>query len=152
MDRAFSVAAPPQAVWPWLEQLGKRRAGWYLPLQVERFVPRGRRAIRHVNTAYGGLRVGDVIPDYGGRRATFEVAIVEPPRHLVYTSRRGRTYVSWAIVLTPEDAGARVHLRLRLDPVKHVRLAEVGGGLVDALTIAGMAAGLSERVAGHRKN
>ena len=68
--------------------------------------------------------------------------------HLVYRSRRGRTYVSWAIVLTAEDGGTRVHLRLRLAPVRHERIAEVGGGLFDALTIAGMAAGLRERLAG----
>jgi len=43
MDRAFTVDAPAEAVWPWLVQLGKNRAGWYLPRGVERFVPRGRR-------------------------------------------------------------------------------------------------------------
>jgi hypothetical protein len=151
MDRAFSVAAPPEVVWPWLEQLGKRRAGWYLPRRVERVVPRGRRAIRRLDPTYGGLRVGDVIPDYGGKDETFEVALIEHPRHLVYSSRRGRTYVSWAIVLTPENGGTRVHLRLRLSPVKHERIAAVGGGLFDALTIAGMAAGLRERLAEQRK-
>ena len=52
-------------------------------------------------------------------------------------------------MLTPEDGGTRVHLRLRLAPVKHERIAEVGGGLFDALTIAGMAAGLRERLAEH---
>ena len=31
MDRAFEVSAPPDVVWPWLVQLGKARAGWYLP-------------------------------------------------------------------------------------------------------------------------
>ena len=40
MDRAFTVAAPPAAVWPWLVQLGKKRAGWYLPRAIERFLPR----------------------------------------------------------------------------------------------------------------
>ena len=55
-------------------------------------------------------------------------------------------------MLTPENGGTRVHLRLRLAPVKHRRIAEVGGGLFDALTIAGMAAGLRERLAGQRKN
>jgi hypothetical protein len=49
MDRAFTVAAPPDAVWPWVLQLGKRRAGWYLPGSVERFIPRGRRALRHID-------------------------------------------------------------------------------------------------------
>ena len=41
-----------------------------------------------------------------------------------------------------------MHLRLRLGPVRRVWLAEHVGGLFDALTIAGMAAGLRERVAG----
>jgi hypothetical protein len=36
MDRAFDLAAPPEAVWPWFLQLGKKRAGWYLPRFVER--------------------------------------------------------------------------------------------------------------------
>jgi hypothetical protein len=27
--RAITIAAPPEAVWPWLVQVGARRAGWY---------------------------------------------------------------------------------------------------------------------------
>jgi len=42
MDRAFTVAAAPAAVWPWLVQLGKKRAGWYLPASAERFLPPAR--------------------------------------------------------------------------------------------------------------
>jgi hypothetical protein len=64
----------------------------------------------------------------------------------VYTSRRGRTDVSWSIRLRPLEEGAtRVQLRLRLGPVRHKRLAETIGGRFDLLTIAGMAAGLEER-------
>ncbi|MGH3458433.1 hypothetical protein, partial [Aeromicrobium sp.] len=44
MDRAFTLDASPSVVWPWLVQVGKDRAGWYLPHVVERFVPRRRRA------------------------------------------------------------------------------------------------------------
>jgi hypothetical protein len=40
-----------------------------------------------------------------------------------------------------------VHLRLRLGPVRRVRLATHVGGAFDALTIAGLAAGLRERLA-----
>ena len=32
MDRAFTLAATPEQTWPWLVQLGKQRAGWYLPV------------------------------------------------------------------------------------------------------------------------
>ncbi|GAB3662809.1 hypothetical protein GCM10027596_25070 [Nocardioides korecus] len=31
MDRAFTIDAAPTELWPWLLQLGKHRAGWYLP-------------------------------------------------------------------------------------------------------------------------
>ena len=56
--------------------------------------------------------------------------------------------LSWAIVLHPEPASrTRVHLRLRLAGLGHRRLVEIGGGLLDLLTIAGLAAGLRERLA-----
>lgn len=105
MDRAFTLRVAPEAVWPWLVQLGKNRAGWYLPRTVERLVP---------------------------------------------PSRRGHTDVTWVLVLAPEQTevgpGTRVHLRLRLGPVRHVLLAERLGGAFDLLTVAGLAAGLRERV------
>jgi hypothetical protein len=148
MDRGFAVPGTPQQVWPWLVQLGKGRGGWYLPRSVERFVPRSRRAARSVQPQWQGLRVGDVIPDYGGPKEYFEAVEVESARHLVYRSERGRMRVSWSITLTAYDGGTRVHLRLRLGPVRRVWLAETGGDLIDALTIAGMAAGLRERLEG----
>jgi len=148
MDRAFTVPAAPDAVWPWLVQLGKRRAGWYLPRRIERFLPSGRRALRDIAPAYQRLAVGDVIPDYGGRDETFTVVAIDPPRHLVYRTRRGHTEVTWSITLTGAEPGqTRVALRLRMAPVRHRRLASTGGELIDWLTVAGMAAGLRERLA-----
>jgi hypothetical protein len=147
MDRGFDLAAPPEEVWPWLVQLGKRRAGWYLPATVERLVPRRRRALRHLELRLLEHEVGDVIPDWGGADATFTLAATDPTRTLLYTSRRGSTDLTWCLRLTPVAAGAtRLHLRLRLGPVRHRRLASTFGGAVDALTVAGLAAGLRERV------
>jgi hypothetical protein len=140
------VPGSPQTVWPWLVQLGKRRAGWYLPRQVERIVPRSRRAIRRIDPQWQCLEVGDIIPDYGGRDGTFEVAWIEPRVSLVYTSLRGRTHLSWSITLEPlagsRSPCTRVFLRLRLAPVRHLRLANTVGEFFDVLTVAGMAAGL----------
>jgi hypothetical protein len=146
MDRAFEVSAPPDAVWPWLVQLGKERGGWYLPKRVERLIPRSRRAVRRVDPRWLDLTPGDVIPDYGGRDATFTVHQLVRDSVLVFTSRRGRVDVSWSIKLTPVDTEAtRVQLRLRLGPVRHKWLVDTVGELIDVLTIAGMAAGLEER-------
>jgi hypothetical protein len=155
MDRAFTVPAPPEQVWPWLVQLGKQRAGWYLPARAERFLPRSRRAARSVNRAWLSLRPGDVIPDYGGRHETFEVAAITAPSSLVYRSRRGHIDVTWSLTLEPAPGppGApgpghtRIFLRLQMALVRHQRLARTAGELVDLLTVAGMAAGLKERLA-----
>jgi len=151
MDRAFTVAAAPAAVWPWIEQLGKKRAGWYLPRTVERFLPPNGRAVRDIRPAWHHLSVGDIVPDYGGQHASFEVAATEPPSSLVYRSVRGRMTMTWSITLlpVPDAAGVehtRVHLRLRLAPVRRKWLAETAGGFIDLLTIAGLAAGLKERL------
>ena len=151
MDRGFTVAASPEVLWPWLIQLGKGRAGWYLPRSVERFLRQNRRATRQIDARWQALKVGDVVPDYGGPNETFTVAILRAPTTLVYQSWRGQLNLTWAITLTAlPDAGqhsTRVHLRLRLGPVVHRRLAETVGELFDVLTVQAMAAGLRERLA-----
>ena len=148
MNRAFTVPGAPATVWPWIEQLGKRRAGWYLPSRIETFVPRSRRASRSIDAEWLNLRVGDVIPDYGGRHATFTVAAIAPPTSLVYQSVRGHTTLTWSITLEPAapPEHTRVFLRLQLAPVRRKWLANTAGELFDALTVAGMAAGLRERL------
>lgn len=146
MDRGFDLPTPPEVVWPWLLQLGKRRAGWYFPRAVERFIPPRRRGIRHLDQRWQGLAVGDVIPDYGGADATFTVEQIEAPRLIVYSSLRGEAGVSWVLHLEERGATTRLHLRLRIGPVKHPRLVGTAGGWFDLLTIAGLAAGLRERL------
>ncbi|MGA2757165.1 MAG: hypothetical protein ABSF58_07420 [Solirubrobacteraceae bacterium] len=150
MDRAFTLPGHAADVWPWFLQLGKRRAGWYLTTALERAIPRSRRALRRIDPKLTQLRVGDVIPDWGGRNATFEVVRVEPPAALVYGSTRGSVKLSWAIVLgdggSSEEPTTRVQLRLRLSPVRRLWLARSAGALVDLLTVAGLASGLRERL------
>jgi hypothetical protein len=166
MDSAFTLLAPPELVWPWLQQLGKRRAGWYLSRGIEAVLPPGRRAIRRIDDRWQHLGVGDVIPDYGGADATFAVAEIAPPSHLVYTSQRGRTAISWSLNLAPIDlvtagpapsdlssgsTASRVRIRLRLAGIERPRLVRHLGGAVDRLTIAGMATGLQQRLDDHSR-
>ena len=147
MDRAFTLDAPPDVVWPWVVQLGKRRAGWYFPALVERVVPLGRRGLRRIDHRHQELSVGDVVPDWGGPDATFTVVEMEPARHLLYGSTRGRTHLTWCLRLTPvEGHRTRLQLRLRLAPVRQRFVAQQLGGLFDQLTVMGLAAGLRERV------
>jgi hypothetical protein len=137
MDRAFTLDAPPETVWPWLAQLGKRRAGWYLPRLIERFLPPGRRAAWEIHPEWQHLKVGDIIPDYGGKHATFHVAQIQAPQSIVYTSRRGKVSLTWSITLEPLEpltadrpTRTRVSLRLRMAPVKWKRLCRHRDGLI----------------------
>lgn len=145
MDRAFTLPGSPDQVWPWFEQLGKGRSGWYFPRSVERLIPPSRRGLWHLDPTLT-LAVGDVIADWGGEHATFEVAEISAPTTLVHVSTRGSVRLSWAITLAEHAGGTRVHLRLRLGGVKRERLAEAVGGAFDAATIAGLAAGLRQRL------
>ncbi|MBA3745327.1 hypothetical protein [Sporichthya sp.] len=134
---------------PWLVQLGKGRAGWYFPSWFERLLPPKNRAIRMIDPRWQGLTVGDMVPDYGKDETLALVS--RDPDTLVYESWRKHMQVTWVLMLRPVRArdgreGTRVHLRLRLGPVKHPRLVGIYGDLFDYLTILGMAAGLRERV------
>ncbi|HEY2221172.1 hypothetical protein [Actinomycetospora sp.] len=146
MDRAFDLPAAPETVWPWFAQLGRNRAGWYLPAWIERAVPSRGRGLRRIEPTLQHLAPGDVIDDWGGRDATFTIVEHTPPTTLVHRSERGELRISWAIVLRPGAAGTRVHLRFRIAGVRRVWLVRTGGELADLLTVAGLAAGLRERV------
>lgn len=157
MDRVLALNGPPDAVWPWLEQLGKQRAGWYLPRVVEVVIPRSRRGAHHLDSRWQGLRAGNTIPDWGPGSPTFEVLQLDRPRHLVYWSERPRSdrrgvvrpplRLTWALVLDPRGDDSRLQLRLRLDlghPAGPV--AVYGGGLIDWLTVRLLGYGLNERL------
>jgi hypothetical protein len=153
IDRATTLPAPPEQVWPWIVQLGKLRGGWYLPAWLETAVPAARRGLRVIDPRWQGLAPGDVIPDWGGADATFEVVVLEAPRALVHRSTRPRPgrdplELSWALVLTPQGRRTRLHLRLRINSVGRRAPALVAtlAGLVDEVTVRPMFAGLAERL------
>ena len=170
MDRAVTLPAPPERVWPWLVQLGKERAGWYLPGWLERAVPRGRRSLRFLDSDFQELAPGDEVPDWGPGEPRFRAVIVDPPRALVYLTARDREnghrwpesgppypdsvlVASWALVLSPaaardRAAGTRLHVRLRIHQVgkRAPWLAARIGGLIDEATVRPLFAGLAERL------
>jgi hypothetical protein len=140
-DRVTTLPASPEVVWPWIVQLGKGRAGWYMTRRVERFLP--RKAIRHIDPRWQTLQVGDRVPDYGG---WFEVAEIDPPHRLVYRGHRGSFRYTWELRL----AGSELHLRFagssdEWGPAT-TRVLRLFGGLMDYATTELMFAGLRERL------
>ncbi|MBA3990921.1 MAG: hypothetical protein H0X54_07775 [Propionibacteriales bacterium] len=158
MDRVLEFDAARETVWPWLVQLGKRRAGWYMPRSVEIFVPASRRALRHLDGRWLDLAVGDVVPDWGPGTPQFEVFEIDAPSHLVYLSRRPRTprrghhrpplKLTWALALSDlVPQRSRLRLRLRIDLGHRAGpVATYGGGCFDWATVELMGRGLDERL------
>ena len=170
LDRAVTLPAPPERVWPWLVQLGKERAGWYMPGWIEPVIPSARRGLRYIDKDYQQLTEGDQVPDWGPGDPVFRAAVVDPPRTLVYLTARDRAneyrwpasgppfppealVASWALVLSEAEApdgspGSRLQLRLRVSKVgkRAPWLIAFLGGLMDEATVRPMFAGLAERV------
>jgi hypothetical protein len=78
--RGIDIDAPPEAVWPWLVQMGYGRAGWYSYDQLDQ---RGTSASDIVE-GWQQLAVGDIVPTHPG--GGFEVVHIEPGRALVLKS------------------------------------------------------------------
>ncbi|MGN6635322.1 MAG: hypothetical protein ACTHJ6_07645 [Oryzihumus sp.] len=164
MDRVGVLPAPPEVVWPWLLQLGKERAGWYLPAWLEVVVPPRRRGLRHLDASLLHVSPGDRVPDWGPGTPQLEVASVTKPASLVFTSLRDRRdgwrwpqegraadpevlTMSWALQLDPADEDrTRLHLRVRLRMRRPQGPAARLGDLLDAVTTGLLFAGLSERL------
>jgi len=76
-SRGITIDAPPEAVWPWLVQMGFGRAGWY---SYDRLDMRGK-SVDEIVPALQSLAVGDLMPM--SPEAGFEVKVLEPGRALV---------------------------------------------------------------------
>lgn len=164
IDRAATIPATVDTAWPWLVQLGKQRAGWYFPRWVELAIPRSRRGLREIDPSLLHVAVGERVPDWGPGDPQFELAVLQPPRALVYRSLRQRSRnwtwpeaedpmpsdvlaLSWALVLSKVDeSSSRLHLRLRIHTLRERSPAMLLGGLFDWVTVALLFAGLRERL------
>lgn len=77
LTRGITIDAAPEAVWPWIVQMGFGRAGWY---SYDRLDMKGKSA-ETIVPEHQHLEVGDTLPTHpdGG----FEVKVVEPGHALV---------------------------------------------------------------------
>lgn len=121
--RAVTIDAPPEAVWPWLVQIGDRRAGFYSYDWVERFVFGG--TVHYIERTQSATRVHPELQDVqlGDRINTGSVGrlaignpvtVLEPDHALVIGTWgvRART-TAWS---ADTAAGARARRRLASAP------------------------------------
>jgi hypothetical protein len=99
---AVTIRGRPEDIWPWLAQMGCRRAGWY---SYDGLDNGGVRSAERVLPALQSVEVGDVFPWTSTAEDGFVVYVVEPGRVLVLGGDAGTLYrVRWAFLLEPIDA------------------------------------------------
>ena len=108
-NHAITIRAHPADIWPWLVQMGCRRAGRYSYDGLDNGgVPSGERIVPELQR----VQVGDIFPMTPKARDRFVVRVVEPDRALVLGDDAGQ--MSWAFVLEPAgETSTRVITRSR---------------------------------------
>ncbi len=98
LTHATTIDAPAKNVWPWLLQIGCRRAGWY---SWDRLDNAGVRSADHIIPELQHLAIGDVLPARPTGTEGFKVLRIVPERALVLGSMSSRWTGTWAFALEP---------------------------------------------------
>jgi hypothetical protein len=98
--RAITIEAPPEAVWPWIVQMGYRRAGFYTYALLDNA---GYESADVVLEEYQHPQIGDWMPMAGTVTETtaFRFAAFETGRWLLW-SKPDSTW-SWTLSTLPGD-------------------------------------------------
>jgi hypothetical protein len=105
------IEATPDEIWPWIVQIGYRRAGFY---SYDFLDNDGIPSAERILPQYQALEVGDLIPL--SKSAFVRVAELDPPKSMVLVFEVAGTWsdATWVWGLYPEDAShTRLVTRLR---------------------------------------
>ena len=128
VTRAITIEAPPEAVWPWLVQIGHRRGGFYSYDSLENLLGLEIHSADRIIPELQRLEAGDTIPL--GPETQMTVVAMEPPgllalhtvmhpltgRAIGPDERAPRTYLDWSWTWTVEEFSektTRLTLRTR---------------------------------------
>jgi hypothetical protein len=119
VTRAVTIAAPPEAVWPWIVQIGYHRAGWYA---YDLFDNDDIPSAETILPEFQHLEIGQVIGEEG-----LAVRELEADRHLVLAFHYPKTqwvvkqgvwpkfgHCTMCLLLTPLHDGERTRLLYRV--------------------------------------
>lgn len=107
--RAITIDAPPEAVWPWLVQVGFGKAGFYSNDLLDNLAhPSAGRIVEELQDP----KIGDWVPMFSKVNDTtaFKIAAIKPPEELVWAKPDS----TWAWTLTEIAGRTRLVTRVRI--------------------------------------
>lgn len=123
---AVMIHADPEALWPWLVQMGCGRAGWY---SYDRIDNGGKASAQTILPEFQHTRVGDILPARPGRSEGFEVLLLDAAHDLVLGSYVQLPHLrslpwdaplpdafwraTWSFALRHQVGGTRLIVRVR---------------------------------------
>lgn len=127
LTHTVDIAAQPDAIWPWLVQLGCGRAGYY---SYDILDNGNHRSARELHPDLHELQVGEVLPATPEGGDGFEVLAIDAPRALVFGSLRDAseekqlpfassrpsrfTQMTWAFEIEAlDERSSRLYARVR---------------------------------------
>ena len=106
--RAITIAASPEAVWPWIVQMGLTRAGWYSYDLLDNL---GRPSARRILPEFQDLQPADIVPMSPDGKQGMKVHSINAPQSMVWGEPGGTT---WAWQLDEAGPGStRLITRVR---------------------------------------
>ncbi|UCG25103.1 MAG: hypothetical protein JSW55_03660 [Chloroflexota bacterium] len=104
----IEIEAAPGDIWPWIQQFGYHRGGWYIDTWWDKFaqkyfwpavVPKDARgtykpAANEILQEYQSIKKGDIVPDGPPGSAYYEVVEVESDRLLLLFATSHFKYVA----------------------------------------------------------
>jgi hypothetical protein len=129
VTHSINISAPPEAVWPWVMQIGQERSGFYSYTFLENMIgcdmPSGRAIVPDWQRRTVGDTVWFATPKRFKGRARMVVALVDAPRDLTLStpadwkrrqSNEDGLDATWELALQPKPGGAtRLLVRLRAE-------------------------------------
>jgi hypothetical protein len=108
--RAVTIEALPEDIWPWLVQIGIRRAGWYSYDWLDNLA---KPSAEQILPEFQNLKVGDLVPLSPDGKQGFWVKELRPNQWMLWWDKQGE--VSWLWLLDPiDDRHTRLITRVRL--------------------------------------
>lgn len=108
--RGVTINARPEDIWPWLVQIGIRRAGWYSYDWLDNL---GKPSAEQVLPELQDLKAGDLIPLSPDGKQGFWVKELELNEWMLWWDKQGGASWLWALDSIDEDR-TRLITRVRV--------------------------------------